>query len=293
MSPILQWRRGSGDEMEATVAVDPRIQARRDQVVSERIRRRRQRSVVVGALVAVVALAWAVTHSSLLAVHRLVITGSPHVVGRRGGPDLGYPRRPAPHRRRRAQRLGPASCASPGWPRPGSAWAGTGWRIWPSPNATRSLAVVDGPSRWVLADAGRRALAVVDAVPAGVVAVSGVAPVPPGATFGSALDAPLAVVAHLSPGLRTRVGAGGVAVAADGSLTMSLAAQWHRAVLPAGRSGHQAERVDHVLRPGRRPRPGRRESLHPRRHHPDPDAGARDRRPRRPSRRPALPARWC
>ena len=85
------------------------------------------------------------------------------------------------------------------------------------------LAVADGPSRWVLADAHRRALAVVGAVPAGVVPVAGVAPVAAGrAPSGPALDAPLAVAAHLTPGLRTRVGAGGITVAGDGSITMAL-----------------------------------------------------------------------
>jgi hypothetical protein len=74
----------------------------------------------------------------------------------------------------------------------------------------------------VLADADRRSLAVVGALPAGVVVASGVAPVPPGATFGSALSAPLAVLAQLTPALRTRVGAGGIAVAIDGSVTMAL-----------------------------------------------------------------------
>ena len=221
MSPTLQWRRRSEDEPEAAPAVDPRIQARRDQVVFERIRRRRQRSLVVGALVAVVALAWMVTHSSVLAVHRLVITASPHVSaaemaqvsGIRAGQHLIDVDDSAARARLLRQPWVATARVSVGW---------NGVVHLAVTERTPVLAVVDGPSRWVLADAGRRALAVVGAVPAGVVAVSGVAPVPPGATFGSALDAPLAVAAHLTPGLRTRVGAAGIAVAADGSLTMAL-----------------------------------------------------------------------
>ncbi len=84
------------------------------------------------------------------------------------------------------------------------------------------VAVAAGPSRWVLADAHRRALAVVDAVPAGVVAVSGIKAVAPGASFGTDLDVALSVVRQLSPGLRTRIGAGGLTVAGDGSLSLAL-----------------------------------------------------------------------
>ena len=225
------------------MAVDPRIQARRDQVVSERIRRRRQRSVVVAALVAVVALGWLVTHSSLLAVHRLVITASPHVPDRRGGPGRRGSGSASTSSTWTTRRRGPASCACPGWPRPGSTWAGTAWPTWRSPNARRSLAVADGPrvGCWPTPTAGRWRWST---------------PCPPAwwrcpvwprcpraPPSGRPWTPRWRVVAHLTPGLRTRVGAGGITVAADGSLADGPAAQRHAPAVPAGRSGHQAERA--------------------------------------------------
>jgi hypothetical protein len=87
---------------------------------------------------------------------------------------------------------------------------------------TPTVAVADGPGRWVLADGQGRALAEVAAVPAGVVAVSGVHLVAVGDRFGEALTGALAVAHDLTPGLRSRVGGGGITVGGDGSLTMAL-----------------------------------------------------------------------
>ncbi len=221
MSPTLTRRRDRGDEAEPAVMVDPRIQARRDEVVSERVRRRRRRSVVVAAVVAVLALGWFVTHSSLLAVHRVVITASPHVPPTQVAQVAGI--RVGQHLVDVDESAARASLLRLPWV--ATARVAVGWNGVAHVAVTERtpvLAVVDGPSRWVLADADRRALAVVVAVPPGVVVASGVAPVPPGSTFGSALGAPLAVLAQLTPGLRTRVGPGGIAVATDGSITMAL-----------------------------------------------------------------------
>ncbi len=221
MSPTLIRRRGPSEGSDPAMAVDPRIQARRDQVVSERVRRRRRRSVVVAVVVAALALGWFVTHSSLLAVHRVVITASPHVPAAQVAQVAGI--RVGQHLIDVDESEAQARLMRQPWV--ADARVSVGWNgVARVAVAERKpvLAVVDGPSRWVLADADRRALAVVDAVPAGVVAVSGVAPVSPGATFGPAVGAPLAVLAQLTPGLRTRVGAGGIGVGSDGSITVAL-----------------------------------------------------------------------
>ncbi len=221
MTPTLHRRRDRGDHDGPEVAVDPRIQARRDQVDSERQRQRRGRATVVALVVAVVGLGWFITHSSLLSVHRVVITATPHLpaaqvarlAGIRTGQHLVDVDEAAARQRLLRQ------------PWVATARVGVGWDGVAHVAVTERapvVAVADGPSRWVLADVHRRALAVVGAVPAGVVAVSGVAPVAPGATFGAGLAAPLAVVGDLTPGLRTRVGAGGITVGGDGSISLAL-----------------------------------------------------------------------
>jgi hypothetical protein len=162
-----------------------------------------------------------VTHSSLLAVHRLVVTGTPHVpnaqVAQVAGIRLGQHLIDVDEAAARAHLLRQ--------PWVDHASVRVGWNGVAHLTVTERtplLAVADGPSRWVLADAHRRALAVVGAVPPGVVTVAGVAPVAPGRTFGPALAAPLAVATHLTPGLRTRIGAGGITVGGDGSISMAL-----------------------------------------------------------------------
>jgi hypothetical protein len=227
MSPALtqlrRWGSGATDadtEVDGP-AVDPRIQARRDQVVSERARRRRHRATGAAAVLGAVALVWLVTHSSLLAVHRMVITGTPHVpnaqVAQVAGIHLGQ------HLIDVDEAAARARLVRQPWVEHANVRVGwNGVAHLSVTERTPVLAVADGPSRWVLADAHSRSLAVVGAVPAGVVPVAGVAPVAPGRTFGPALAAPLAVAAHLTPGLRTRVGTGGITVGGDGSISIAL-----------------------------------------------------------------------
>ncbi len=222
MSPTLTLRHRHGeDDHDDEVAVDPRIQARRDQVVADRSRRRRRRTIVVVAVVAAMALGWLVTHSSLLAVHKLVVAPTTHLsaaqLAQVSGLSVGQHLIDVDEGAARARLLRQPWVAQ--------AHVSVGWNGVAHISVTERtpvVAVADGPGRWTLADVHGRALAVTDAVPAGVVAVSGVAPVAPGATFGPGLGAPLELTAHLTPGLRTRIGAAGVAVAGDGSLSFAL-----------------------------------------------------------------------
>lgn len=62
----------------APKAVDPRMQARRDDVARRETRRRMRRAVVVATLVMLVGVAWALLHSSLLSARVVTVSGSAH-----------------------------------------------------------------------------------------------------------------------------------------------------------------------------------------------------------------------
>jgi len=225
MSPTLLSGRGGGEPEGAgssdDVVVDPRIQARRDQVAFEGRTRRRRRSLVVVSLVGALALGWLVTHSSLLAVRHLDITPSAHLtaaqIAQVAGIGVGQHLIDVDESSARTRLLRQPWVARA---RVSVGWNGTAHLS--VTERTPVVAVAAGPSRWLLADAHRRALGTVSAVPPGVVVVSGVAAVAPGRPFGSGLDAPLAVMADLTPGLRTRIGSSGITVGSDGALTVAL-----------------------------------------------------------------------
>lgn len=61
--------------MTATIAMDPRIRARRDEVADEQRQRRVRRLVVIGAVVGLVAAALAATRTPLLDVDRIEVAG--------------------------------------------------------------------------------------------------------------------------------------------------------------------------------------------------------------------------
>jgi POTRA domain, FtsQ-type len=202
-----------------TPPVDPRIQARRDQVDQERTRRRRRRLVVAAVVAVLAATAWFVTHGPFLDVDRIAAVGTPNVpvsqvvetAGIRSGQHLVEVDEGAARARLRALPWVADAKVSVGWD--GTARLSVTERV-------PVVAVVDGPNRWTLADAKGRALASVGAVPPGVIPVAGVASVAPGTTFGSGLDAPLDLVARLTPGLRTRVAS--IVVGKDGAIGMTL-----------------------------------------------------------------------
>ncbi len=199
--------------------VDPRIQARRDLVAQEGQTRRRRRLIVVAAVVGVLAVAWVVTHSPLLAVHKVVAVGTPHVPARAviaaAGIHNGQHLLDVDEGAARAKLLALPWVADA---RVDVSWQGTArLRV---TERTAVAAVVAGPRRWVLIDAKGRALARVAAVRPTMLVVSGLAAVSPGASFGPAVAAPLQVIAALHPAMRSRVA--GILVARDGSILLRL-----------------------------------------------------------------------
>jgi len=215
VTQTLGTRPGRTDDAE----VDPRIQARRDLVTRERVARRRHRSLVAAGVAVLLGLAWAVTHSPLLAVRRLVVTGTPHVpaaaVIAAAGIHEGDHLVDVDEGRARDRLLALPWVATA---RVDVSWQGTAHL---SVTERRPVAaVVSGPHRWVLVDRTGRALAAVAAVRPGLMVVSGVAPVKPGRRFGEALVAPLEIAGSLRPGLRSRVGA--VVVGEGGSIELLL-----------------------------------------------------------------------
>ena len=199
--------------------VDPRIQARRDLVAQERAATRRRRLLVVAGVLAVIALAWGVTYSPLLAVHRVVARGTPHVptaeVVAASGIHAGEHLVDVDEGRARARLLALPWVADA---HVDVSWGGTA-RL----SVTERVpvaAVVAGPGRWLLVDAKGRALARVAAVRAPLVVVSGIGAVTPGASFGAALAAPLRIVAELHPGLRSRVAS--IGAGKDGTIVLRL-----------------------------------------------------------------------
>ncbi len=101
-----------------------------------------------------------------------------------------HPPGPAPGRRRRGGRRPPPAAPCPGSPTPRSR---SGWNGTAHLSVTErvpAVAVAAGPGRWMLTDAKGKVVAPVTAVPPGVIAVTGVAPVAAGASFGPALGGP-------------------------------------------------------------------------------------------------------
>jgi cell division protein FtsQ len=199
--------------------VDPRIQARRDLVAQERTSRRRRRLVVAAVVVAVAAVAWGVTHSPLLAVRRVVVTGTTHVpaaaVVAASGIHDGEHLVDVDEGRARARLLALPWVADA---HVDVSWQGTAHLS--VTERTPVAAVVSGPHRWLLVDGKGRALAGVAAVGPGRMVISGVAPVRLGQTYGAGLAAPLVITTTLHPGLRSRIA--GIVVAKDGSVVLRL-----------------------------------------------------------------------
>jgi cell division protein FtsQ len=201
-------------------SVDPRIQARRDQVDRERAQRRRRRTVVAGLVVATLGLAWLVVHSPLLAVRRVEVTGTPHVppaeVRRVAGIATGQHLVGLDAGAARARLLALPWVADA---RVRVDWGGT---VRMSVTERRPVAAVAvGPARWMLVDASGRALGLQPAVPAGLMPVrTPPGSARPGAAFGPAVREALEVTTALRAGLRSRVTA--VVVGSDASLSLGL-----------------------------------------------------------------------
>ncbi|HEY5153732.1 MAG TPA: FtsQ-type POTRA domain-containing protein [Acidimicrobiales bacterium] len=203
------------------VAVDPRIQARRDEVDRQRQRRRRGWLLGVATVVVVVATGWFVTHSALLDIDEVRATATPHVSeqqlldasGLRPGDHLVDVDPGAVRNRLLALPWVDDATVDVDW------WGTVTLAV---TERTPVAAISDGAGAFVLADATGRALTTlpVGADLGGAIIVDGVAPVAAGEQFGPALDAPLQVIAALTPGVRTRVLS--VVPGADGSIDLHV-----------------------------------------------------------------------
>ena len=219
MSIRLLDRPGADD-----VAVDPRIQARRDEVSRDQQRRRRRRLIAIGAVVAVLALAFCISHSAAFDVDQIVVTGTAHVStdqlleasGVRVGQNLVDVDADAVRARLRTIPWVDDARAEIDW------WSGV-VRL----DVTERVpvaAVATADAQWVVSDASGHALAVLPPGGPGLIAIENVAPVDPGSDFGPGIQAPLEVIAGLSSGLRSRVFA--VIAGTDGTIQLR--------VLPSG-----------------------------------------------------------
>jgi cell division protein FtsQ len=206
------------DRPAGPAAVDPRIQARRDEVDRSRRRRRHLRLAVLGGVLALGGLVYLVTHSQLLDVDRVQVEATDQVpadqvlqvAGVRAGDQL--------------IDVDPGTVRNRLLALPWVADAKVGID-WPAGNVHISVtqrvpvaAVSDGAGAWTLVDAGGHAVAAAPAGDPGLVAIEGLAPATPGSDLGSAATVPLQIVTSLGPGLRTRIVS--VVVAADGSLQL-------------------------------------------------------------------------
>jgi cell division protein FtsQ len=201
-----------------SAAVDPRIQARRDEVDRSRRRRRQVRLIVLGSVLALGGLIYLVTHSALLDVDRLKIEATDHVsvdqVAQASGVQLGD----------HLIDVDPGAVRNRLLALPWVADAKVGVD-WPAGKVhiviserTPVAAASDGSGAWTLVDATGRAVAAAPAGDPGLVAIEGLAPAAVGGDLGSAAAAPLQLIASLGPGLRTRIVS--VVVAADGSIQL-------------------------------------------------------------------------
>jgi cell division protein FtsQ len=212
-------RKDAGD-----AGVDPRIQARRDEVSREQQRRRRRRLVAVGAVVAALAVAFGLSHSAAFDVDEVVVAATPHVsadevmeAGRlRVGQNLVDVDTGAVRSRLRALPWVADARVDLDW------WAGV-VRVTITERVPVA-AVATSTAEWVVSDASGHAIATLPPGGPGLIAIENVAPVEPGSDFGPGIRAPLDVIAGLSPGLRSRVFA--VIAGTDGSVQLR--------VLPSG-----------------------------------------------------------
>ena len=215
----------SAPEPDAEAAsVDPRIQARRDEVNRDQLRRRRRRLVAVAAVVGVIALVFGITHSPMFDVDQVDVASTDHVStdlvmqvsGLTVGQHLVDVDADAVRSRLRSLPWVADASVDLDW------WSGAVKVV--ITERVPVAAVADGVGGWVLSDATGRAVAALPPGIPGLAAIENVAPVEPGSDFGPGVLAPLEVIAGLSPGLRSRVFA--VVAGTDGSLQMK--------VLPSG-----------------------------------------------------------
>lgn len=181
-------------------SVDPRFQARRDDVARREVRRRLRRALVVVVLVLLAGGAWTLLHSSLLSARVVTVSGASHASDAAVVAAAGLANDP------------PLIDVSPGAAAAGVEqlpWVRRASVVRQWPDGVRitvvdrtAVAVVAEPAPahgWALLDASGRVLAQVATPPTGLMQVAG--PSPPGApgTSVPGVRGALAVVSTLPP----------------------------------------------------------------------------------------------
>jgi cell division septal protein FtsQ len=184
------------------IPVDPRIQARREQVERSRHRRRRRRLLAAAAVILVVAGAWAATRTALLDVDEVVVAGAdrtdPDEVRARAaiGPGDQLFDVDAGAVRQRVRELPWVADAAVR-----VRWNGV---VEVEVYESAPFATVAVPGGEALLDQGGRVLAVEEQAPPGLVRIEGVVVPAPGDSVEDPAGV-LRVAAALGPGLRSRV----------------------------------------------------------------------------------------
>ncbi|MEI7592792.1 MAG: FtsQ-type POTRA domain-containing protein [Actinomycetes bacterium] len=203
--------------------VDPRIQARRDQVQNARHRRRLGRLAVVVVAIGLAGVVYAALESPLLDVNTLSFDSSEHVsveqmtetAGIAIGDQLMGINPESVRNRLRSLPWVDDAHVTVNW-RSGTVHLQVTERV---PTAAMS----DGAGGFDLIDQSGRAIAPAAADAGLPIAIEGLAPVAPGAEIGPGGDAPLAILAALTPSLKSRVQA--IVVGADGSIDLKVRPQ--------------------------------------------------------------------
>lgn len=217
-------RRRQGDEPD--VEIDPRIDARRREVLDLRRARRKRRLFVAAVVATLVALVYLATHSALLDVDDVVVTGATHTTDDLIRATTGIS--PGDHlvsvdTVRAEQQLR----ALP-WVQDATverSWAGTVTVAVTERTPVVAVAgapAVDGTpeSGWLLVDHDRRVLAVAPDAPPELPVIRGVVPVAVGQHLDGRADDAIRVAEALSPGVRSRVTA--VSIDDGGAILLDL-----------------------------------------------------------------------
>lgn len=189
----------------STVAMDPRLRARR--VAVRRLQGRRRLRILIGLVVALVTVGlcwWLIMRSPFLDVDAVKVSGvdqtDPAVVLDAAGIALGQPLVEVDAAGARAEIVELPWVASVTSAR---SWSGD---VVFTVTERVPVAVVAGTEGWLLVDAHGRVLEVLDAIPAGVVVVSGSTwAVSPGGWVGEGALPALEVAALLPGGLQQKV----------------------------------------------------------------------------------------
>jgi cell division protein FtsQ len=217
--PALLTRVGRGVDHEVDEDIDPRIQARRDEVARGMGRRRRRRWLVLVALVLTALAAYGLSRTPALDIDELAVTGAVQTpatdVVAASGLRIGQP----------LSEVGPAEAAArvEAMPWIRSAAVTRGWDgrvVLEVAERTAELQLADGAGGWLAVDGEGRVLGQGAQPAPGLPVLEGVAPAPVGATVDPRVHDALHVARSLTPALRSRVTA--IVAAEGGQLELTL-----------------------------------------------------------------------